>query len=100
MSRIVTIGIGMLESISKIFDLAQKVAIEKFLIQLGIHSAPDMNWDQLCIMDHGKDSFQIPFEKKLHWGRGEGRFILLGLFIIWPTGHILKTSLKELKEED
>ena len=51
-------------------------------------------------MDHGKDSFQIPFEKKLHWGRGEGRFILLGLFIIWPTGHILKTSLKELKEED
>ena len=64
MNRIVTIGIGMLESISKISDLAQKAAIEKFLIQLGIHLVPDMNWDQLCIMDHGKDCFQIPFESQ------------------------------------
>ena len=64
MNRIVTIGIGMLESISKISDPAQKAAIEKFHIQLGIHLVPDMNWDQLCIMDHGKDCFKIQFESQ------------------------------------
>ena len=43
MNRIVTIGITMLESISKISDLALKAAIEKFPIRLGIRLVPDMN---------------------------------------------------------
>ena len=28
---------------------------------------------------------QYEWETKLHWGRGEGRFILLRLFIIWTA---------------